>query len=132
MLNYQEEYIHGMVGIEIVKKYPIFGIGGQNANVMQGIYYGTNQHAHNLFLNILVKGGIISLLIQFIMYIKIDNNLKKCNNKKIASLFVFSIFLILFLSIADTFDTYLVYIIYTLAYHVNELEIEESGEKKYE
>ena len=114
--------------IEVIKQYPILGIGGQTGDVMQSIYYGTNQHAHNLFLNILVKGGVISLLIQFWMYLEIDKKLKKCQNKKISAIFAFSMFLILFISLADTFDTYLVYIIYTLAYYINDLHTENRKE----
>ena len=117
-------------GIEVFKEHPILGIGGQTANFMQNIYYGTNQHAHNLFLNILVKGGIISLLIQIWMYIEIDKKLRKCDNKKLSAVFAFSIFLILFISLTDTFDTYLVYIIYTLAYYSNDLNLK--GRNEYE
>ena len=110
------------LGIKSVKEHFFLGIGGQTPEVMQSIYYKTNQHAHNLFLNVLVNGGVISLTILFVMYLQIGKKLSSCKNKKISSILSFSIFLILFLSIADTFDTYIVYIIYTLAYHVNELE----------
>lgn len=113
--------------IEVIKQHPIIGIGGQDSITMQSIYYGTNQHAHNLFLNILVKGGAISLLIQFFMYFIISKKLKKYKNKKVSSILTFSIFLILFLSLTDTFDICLVYVIYTIAYHINELDKKEES-----
>lgn len=118
------------LGIQEFKENIIIGIGGKTANELQDIYYGTNQHAHNLFLNTLVNGGIISFIILMLMFWEINNKLKKCKNRKLSAIMSFSIFLILFLSLADTFDTYICYIVYMLSVYIDKFKI---GEKeKYE
>ena len=105
------------LGIEKWKDNMLFGIGGRTVSFLQDIYYGTNAHAHNLFLNILVNGGIVLLAILFILYFEIDKKLKICENKQISSILSFSIFLILFLSLTDTYDIFLVFIIYEISFY---------------
>lgn len=107
------------LGIEKWKENMLFGIGGRTISYLQDVYYGTNAHAHNLFLNILVNGGIISLAILMLLYIEIDKKLKQCKNRQISSILSFAIFLILFLSLTDTYDIFLVFIIYEISFYSN-------------
>lgn len=107
--------------LEIIKEHPIFGIGGTSYTQKSTLFYRSDGHAHNLILNILVNGGIVSLIIMIFSFLKINNNLKSINNKKISGFISFAIFNILFLSLTDTLDSATIYLVYLCGYYISEV-----------
>ena len=81
-------------------------------------YYKGNSHPHNLILNILLQGGIIALIIYMCILFLLGKKIKKIKNGKIRGLFSIIIFVILFLSIVDTFDVGIVYLLFIIIYRL--------------
>ena len=97
--------------MQLIVKKPIFGYGEQVLIMARGNLYN---HAHNLYLDFLLHGGVLALL-SFIFTILFNvNKLDKTNNEisKIINSFLF-IFLILFIFEAY-YTYYMVFIILSL------------------
>lgn len=107
--------------LEIIKKHIIFGIGGTSYAQKSTLFYRSDGHAHNLILNILVNGGIVSLIIMIFSFLKINNKLKSLDNKKVSGFIAFAIFNILFLSLTDTLDSATIYLVYLCGYYISEM-----------
>lgn len=81
--------------IKSIKQNPIIGIGYGENNII-GIYYRNYSHPHSMFLDILVKGGIILLAVFAYILIHFANIYKKSKNRIVKNIIlaVITIFLI--------------------------------------
>lgn len=94
-----------------IKKYPILGFGIQSNSYMMHLYHWV-VHPHNMFLNYLTTSGIIGMLIYLLILFKTASSTKKIEKSKIITFSNFTVFVILFLSVADTLDSAVFYMIY--------------------
>lgn len=75
--------------INLIKNNPILGIGYGDKNIV-GIYSRTYSHPHSLFLDIIVKGGIV-LLATFIIILNRFRNCYKSSNNNIIKNIILSV-----------------------------------------
>lgn len=87
--------------IGYIKDKILFGYGQEMSNVRM-MRFGIS-HVHNIFLQLLYNGGIVSLFIYILLYLKMFKSIKKNSNKHI--LLILNLFLIIYF-IASIFDFY--------------------------
>lgn len=97
--------------LESIKKYPLFGFGVQSNEFMLSIYYWV-VHPHNMFLNYLTTSGVVGFFLYMVILFETAKSSKKIKYDKVQIISNFSVFVILFLSIADTLDCAVFYMIY--------------------
>ena len=102
------------IAINLFKKNFIVGIGIQSADYLKSILYGVS-HPHNLFLSILLTSGIIGFIIYMIIFFMINKNTRNIQNKRVKFIINTSIFVLLFMGLADTIDTGLFFTFYIIA-----------------
>lgn len=99
--------------IDLFQKSPVIGIGIQSDSYMYNIYRWV-AHPHNVFLNYITTSGIIGLILYLIILFRtawISNRIKNVTVRVFSSL---TVFVILFLSIADSLDCAAFYMIYVV------------------
>lgn len=102
------------VAIKLIQKNFAFGIGIQYSNYLKNNLLGV-QHPHNLFLSILLTSGFVGFIVYIMIFLTIDKNTKNLHNKRVKFIFNISIFILLFMSLADTIDTGLFFTMYIVA-----------------
>ena len=109
--------------MEIIKNNFIFGIGIISNMELHKIFNVPLTHPHNLFLNIIYQGGVVSLIIYLYILKLIGIKLNECRylNIKLYGILSISIFIILFLSIVDTIDEGIIYMIYVIGYNIKKI-----------
>lgn len=89
----------------IVKK-PVFGYG--NIKLIENIYFDNwvhnFSHTHNLLLNILFRGGILSFGIFISILISLAQRMKEISNTKIYNVVLAFIFTFLLMSLTEVFN----------------------------
>ena len=113
----------------LIKKNMLFGIGIQSDKYMLGIYKWV-VHPHNMFLNYLTTTGIIGFSCFIIMMLIISNKSKEIINENARIITVFTVFVILFLSIADTLDSSMFFLVYGIIYLMHKI-LEDETKVKY-
>lgn len=99
--------------IESIKQKTLIGFGIQSDEYLLNIYYWV-AHPHNMFLNYLTTTGIIGFCLYMMILFVTARESGKIDNDKTKVLLGFTVFVILFLSIADTLDTAIFYTIYVV------------------
>lgn len=79
-------------------------------------------HAHNTYMNVLYRYGVLGLISYFILWVLAIGKLFLNRNSKYMKVLVTSLFCILLLSIVDTFDASGVYFIMALAYNIDKIK----------
>lgn len=104
--------------LSYIKQRPLFGLGVDEFEIRENkiqIF-----HAHCLYLNILLEGGIISLISFYSIFFTILKNMNKAVNNEIKNIISFA-FLIYFISgLVEVYqDSQLIYIFMVMAYFIN-------------
>lgn len=105
--------------IEFIKQNPILGLGTDNFELRLnniGIF-----HAHCLYLNILLEGGVVAFLLFYNIFITINRKIKKVKTCEIKKMISFA-FLIYFVSgIVEVYqDSQLIYVFIIMAYFIED------------
>lgn len=132
----QERKIFIIDGIKILKKFGLFGIGGDGykyaVQEVQSYYYGVSQ-IHCYILQIAIEFGIIGLVVFcYLMLLTFKNIIKIIKNKKKEKYSIVLAFIALFLHSFVDFDMtffYTMIIFYMLIAIINFNEIEEKKGK---
>lgn len=107
--------------IEYIKHKPLVGYGLES-NIVMISKVGFN-HIHNIFLELLYKGGIVTMLVYCTIIWIIGSQLKKLNNSNLYNML--TLFFIIFLLICQ-FDyynyIYVCYFLYMILYHGYRIE----------
>ena len=112
------------LGIAKIKENPILGYG-INEEMMKTELYGL-EHFHNYFVNLMYQGGMLSLIIFFIMNILAIHKLSKYKDTYISRVISFIIFTSLILSLVDTLDYTYFFIFYLISGNIEKLEREKN------
>lgn len=99
--------------IDLFKKYPIMGVGIQSDSYMFNIYRWV-AHPHNMLLNYITTLGIIGIILYLLILFRTAWISKYIKNITIRIFSSITVFMILFLSIADTLDCAAFYMIYVV------------------
>ncbi len=111
--------------IKQIKKHLILGIGVWDPAIRikaMRIY-----HAHSTFLNILLEGGIISLLAYLNIFRIVGQRLKNFSKKnELISMCIFTLFVYFISTTIDVIsDSYLLYIVLNLCYYANYINFQK-------
>lgn len=110
---------------------PLIGYGRLSLETRVNILKASS--AHNQFLVIIFEGGIILLLINFIIMFCISKKIKKCKNTLISPVLISAIFAYCIMWITEPFSytgTTLMFIIWLLAYRSSELFIQNQNVRR--
>ena len=110
--------------ISVILKNPLLGIGIWNTE--KNWSYLGQIHTHNIFLQMLVLGGILQLLIFLILHVLVVKELMKNKHNPIACFLSALIFSMLIMNQAEIHQTGLWYIVYLLAFNSNKIIFQES------
>lgn len=120
--------------LEWLKK-PIFGHGFQVSEAFINFEdrHGYVRGAHNQILNILLHGGIIYLIIFFIMLILLDKNTKKYSTNNSINLLILGVLVLMIMSMADTYGHFVgLYMLVGLLTYSKEIFVDRKELKSYE
>lgn len=107
-------------GLAYIKKSPLIGYGIEFTDVIAKKFSGYT-HLHNYIINILYVGGIIALIIFFLIHVVVGRKLMKYKSNAMAGVTSFSLFIALILSIFDTLEFPLFFVMLLFGYHIDEL-----------
>lgn len=114
--------------INAVKENWLFGYGFQEA--LKTAHQIGIDHPHNIFLDIIYRGGIISTSIFIVLLMSIYKKMMKYKSLIIANVLTIGLFGFFCISQMDYYnEQYLLFILYMFAYHI---DILKGGEKKNE
>lgn len=119
-----------MGALEAWKQSPLIGVGVKNMEGMKQIFSGF-AHAHNLFINILVRGGCVAVLLFFIILFTAAKSLMERRKTSLGITVSFLLFCCLILSLADTFDDVYFYMILVISYYLPEENLMKTGETEW-
>lgn len=109
------------VAFTSISQHPAWGMGVQDLGVAQMQLLGVG-HVHNLLLNMLYQGGIVSLGIFVVILFISHRQLYRYRHRLAVSGLAFCIFISMFLSIFDTLDYSVFYGLLVLGYHAAEIQ----------
>ena len=96
---------------------PVLGIGIKNRIQLKNILYGL-AHTHNLFINILMRGGIAAICLFVSILFGATKPVMKMRNTYIGMSMAVCIFGCLVLSLVDTYDDVYFYLILNIAFRM--------------
>ncbi len=104
------------VAFDMILKSLLLGYGAADNN-NRYIYIGTSSYnAHNLFLQLLLMGGIVLLAcFAYLLVISIVS-LNKCNDNKLKGFTLTLVLTFLFTSMSEVYTMYLIFIVFFIAY----------------
>lgn len=112
----------------------LIGGGTQSINVDKEYFYNSSaphyypwcrvQHAHNSLMNLLYRGGFLSISIYLIIIMYVTLNANKIKNNSIKALSIITLGIILYLSIFDTIDFACLYYIFSIIICISSFKIE--------
>lgn len=111
-----------------ISKKPIFGYGETYIPVV----YALNYHLgpHNQILQFLIQGGIVSLLLNFILFIKVGLKLNKKEKNSFFWLLLFSLGGIFISMLMESYDQIFLY--YMLLYFIYQFNLSKIRGEKYD
>jgi O-antigen ligase len=119
--TYIWEYI-----IDLIKAKPFFGYGNIKSFIVYFLGWPHEiSHAHNLALNIIYKGGLLSFSIIILNFLEFNKNLKKIKNEKIAYCIVSFIFSILIVSLTEVFNMDYLFLMFILVAVMKGMSVDE-------
>lgn len=89
--------------LELIGKHPLFGYGvfsSKQFNTMFGTSVG---HCHNCILQLLLDGGIVLLVVYFILLIYVCHRLMVCKNERTSQILGICLFVLLSMSAVEIF-----------------------------
>lgn len=107
--------------IKTVQEYPILGIGTRDMESLNGLLYNYS-HAHNLFMNTILRGGILGIISFFIILFIGTEPIWKLKNSVIGKTIAIIILACLILSLADSYDDVYFYMILAISYNITKLQ----------
>lgn len=106
--------------LDFVVDSPIIGIGVKNKSQIKAILYGY-AHAHNLFINIMLRGGCITIISFLGMLFIATKPLMNIKKSFLGCSVAFCLFCALVLSLADSYDDVYFYMILSISYHIEKI-----------
>ena len=101
-------------------KFPLLGYGIQSDNFLRSVYFWV-VHPHNIFLSYLTISGLVGITIYILTLYILANRTKKIINSNLRIISISTVFVILFMSLADTLDSSFFIQIYIVIYLMPEV-----------
>lgn len=108
---------------------PIWGIGYNDTSKLPTDMLEVS-HMHNLFMNIIYYGGIVSLILFLTINVFVVHKLYKYRKTPCATILVLTIFTGYMMSLGDTFDNAAFWMLIMLAYNINKITKNKSYAQK--
>lgn len=113
-------------GLLSFSQHPFLGVGYENTSYL-GRFLDV-AHMHNLMMNILFTGGLLGLLLFFLIQFQWMKKIDNYRNTKEGGILILIMFFSFFMSMADSFDNATFWIILMLAFNIDKI-IQYNGSK---
>ena len=109
--------------MDAIRQSPVLGFGSLSLEQAWSLIH--QSHAHNIFLQMMFSGGVMSLLLFIYMHIIIAIKLMKNNHNGIASFLSVIVFSVLIVNQAEVYQSGLIFLVYVLAYHSDKIIVRQ-------